>query len=153
MCVIVLSCELAFSFRSKAVPGSAQNIRINPGGKSGRPRWEVKWKREYSRVEACGFSKVERGGSGFRRGGKLDRSGWQVEWKWGTSRLLRDSNRIEACIGGARIGVEMGLDGVLESQQKTCEDLKDCLVEAGATIAACEAKLKQNDEEIAALKE
>ncbi|KAL2613526.1 hypothetical protein R1flu_025218 [Riccia fluitans] len=42
---------------------------------------------------------------------------------------------------------------VLESQQKTCEDLTDHLVEAGATVAALEAELKQNDEEIAALKE
>ncbi|KAL2635650.1 hypothetical protein R1flu_007129 [Riccia fluitans] len=42
---------------------------------------------------------------------------------------------------------------VLESQQKTCEDLTDHLVEAGATVAALEAKLKQKDEEITALKE
>ncbi|KAL2651285.1 hypothetical protein R1flu_019413 [Riccia fluitans] len=42
---------------------------------------------------------------------------------------------------------------VLESQQKTCEDLTDRLVEAEATVAALEAELKQKDEEIAALKE
>ncbi|KAL2644488.1 hypothetical protein R1flu_012075 [Riccia fluitans] len=42
---------------------------------------------------------------------------------------------------------------VLESKQKTCEDLTDRLVEAGATIVAREAKLKQKDEEISALKE
>ncbi|KAL2624436.1 hypothetical protein R1flu_008681 [Riccia fluitans] len=42
---------------------------------------------------------------------------------------------------------------VLESQQKTCEDLTDRLVEAGATVAALQAELKQKDEEIAALKE
>ncbi|KAL2650101.1 hypothetical protein R1flu_018229 [Riccia fluitans] len=42
---------------------------------------------------------------------------------------------------------------LLESQQKTCEDLTDRLVEAGATIVALEAELKQKDEEIAALKE
>ncbi|KAL2633590.1 hypothetical protein R1flu_005069 [Riccia fluitans] len=41
---------------------------------------------------------------------------------------------------------------VLESQQKTCEDLTNCLVEAGATIAAREMELKKKDEEIAALK-
>ncbi|KAL2613319.1 hypothetical protein R1flu_025011 [Riccia fluitans] len=38
---------------------------------------------------------------------------------------------------------------VLDSQQKTCEDLTNRLVEARATIATCEAKLKQKDEEIA----
>ncbi|KAL2623539.1 hypothetical protein R1flu_003744 [Riccia fluitans] len=112
MHVIVLSCELASSFHSKAVPGSAWNIRVNLDGKSDRLKWEVEWKRKYSRMEAWGFSKMERGGSGFRRGGKSGRSGWQVGWKWGTSRLLRDSNRIEADIGGARIGMEMGLGGV-----------------------------------------
>ncbi|KAL2643766.1 hypothetical protein R1flu_011353 [Riccia fluitans] len=42
---------------------------------------------------------------------------------------------------------------VLESQQKTCEDLTDRLMEAGATIVACEAELKHKDEEIVALKE
>ncbi|KAL2651404.1 hypothetical protein R1flu_019532 [Riccia fluitans] len=42
---------------------------------------------------------------------------------------------------------------VLESQQKTCEDLTDRLVEAGATVAGLEAELKQKDCEIAALKE
>ncbi|KAL2631125.1 hypothetical protein R1flu_015811 [Riccia fluitans] len=42
---------------------------------------------------------------------------------------------------------------VLESQQKTCEDLTYHLVEAGATIAAREVELKQKEEEIAALKE
>ncbi|KAL2609315.1 hypothetical protein R1flu_027888 [Riccia fluitans] len=42
---------------------------------------------------------------------------------------------------------------VLESQQKTCEDLTDRLVEAGATVVALEAELKQKDKEIAALKE
>ncbi|KAL2631295.1 hypothetical protein R1flu_015981 [Riccia fluitans] len=42
---------------------------------------------------------------------------------------------------------------VLESQQKTCEDLTDCLVEAGATVAGLEAELKQKGYEIAALKE
>ncbi|KAL2611290.1 hypothetical protein R1flu_022982 [Riccia fluitans] len=42
---------------------------------------------------------------------------------------------------------------VLESQQKTCEDLTDHLVEAGATVAGLEAELKQKDYEIAALKE
>ncbi|KAL2610947.1 hypothetical protein R1flu_022639 [Riccia fluitans] len=89
MCVIVLSRELASSFRSKAVPGSVRNIGVIPDGKLGRPKWEVEWKREYSRMEAWGFSKVERGGSGFRWGGKSGRSGWQVGW-WGTSRLLRD---------------------------------------------------------------
>ncbi|KAL2651954.1 hypothetical protein R1flu_020082 [Riccia fluitans] len=42
---------------------------------------------------------------------------------------------------------------VLESQQKTCEDLTDSLVEAGATVATLEAELKQKDKEIATLKE
>ncbi|KAL2629844.1 hypothetical protein R1flu_014530 [Riccia fluitans] len=42
---------------------------------------------------------------------------------------------------------------VLESQQKTCEDLTYRLVEARATIATHEVELKQKDEEIAALKE
>ncbi|KAL2608346.1 hypothetical protein R1flu_026919 [Riccia fluitans] len=42
---------------------------------------------------------------------------------------------------------------VLESQQKTCEDLTDRLVEARATVAGLEAELKQKDCEIAALKE
>ncbi|KAL2642208.1 hypothetical protein R1flu_009795 [Riccia fluitans] len=42
---------------------------------------------------------------------------------------------------------------VLESQQKTCEDLTDRLVEAGATVAGLEAELKQKDLEIAILKE
>ncbi|KAL2619908.1 hypothetical protein R1flu_000113 [Riccia fluitans] len=42
---------------------------------------------------------------------------------------------------------------VLESQQKTCEDLTNRLVEAGASVAALEAELTQKDEEIAILKE
>ncbi|KAL2611926.1 hypothetical protein R1flu_023618 [Riccia fluitans] len=42
---------------------------------------------------------------------------------------------------------------VLESQHKTCEDLTDRLVEAGATVADLEVELKQKDCEIAALKE
>ncbi|KAL2653807.1 hypothetical protein R1flu_021935 [Riccia fluitans] len=42
---------------------------------------------------------------------------------------------------------------VLESQQKTCEDLTYRLVEARATIASREAELKQKDEQIVALKE
>ncbi|KAL2631173.1 hypothetical protein R1flu_015859 [Riccia fluitans] len=42
---------------------------------------------------------------------------------------------------------------VLESQQKTCEDLTDRLLEAKATVAGLEAELKQKDCEIAALKE
>ncbi|KAL2633152.1 hypothetical protein R1flu_004631 [Riccia fluitans] len=41
---------------------------------------------------------------------------------------------------------------VLESQQKTWEDLKDRLVEVGATIAAREVELKQKNVEIVALK-
>ncbi|KAL2642932.1 hypothetical protein R1flu_010519 [Riccia fluitans] len=47
---------------------------------------------------------------------------------------------------------EMSYAAVLESQQKTCEDFIDRLVEAGATIVAREAELKQKDEKIAALK-
>ncbi|KAL2644612.1 hypothetical protein R1flu_012199 [Riccia fluitans] len=42
---------------------------------------------------------------------------------------------------------------VLESQQKTCEDLTNRLVEAGGTIAGLAAELKQKDCEVAALKE
>ncbi|KAL2641831.1 hypothetical protein R1flu_009418 [Riccia fluitans] len=42
---------------------------------------------------------------------------------------------------------------VLESQQKTCEDLTNRLVEAGGTIVALAAELKQKDCEVAALKE
>ncbi|KAL2650731.1 hypothetical protein R1flu_018859 [Riccia fluitans] len=42
---------------------------------------------------------------------------------------------------------------VLESQQKTCEDLINRLVEAGGTIAGLAAELKQKDCEVAALKE
>ncbi|KAL2603108.1 hypothetical protein R1flu_008773, partial [Riccia fluitans] len=42
---------------------------------------------------------------------------------------------------------------VLESQQKTCEDLTNRLVEAGGTIAGLAAELKQKDSEVAALKE
>ncbi|KAL2650387.1 hypothetical protein R1flu_018515 [Riccia fluitans] len=42
---------------------------------------------------------------------------------------------------------------VLESQQKTCEDLTIRLVEAGGTIAGLAAELKQKDCEVAALKE
>ncbi|KAL2652697.1 hypothetical protein R1flu_020825 [Riccia fluitans] len=42
---------------------------------------------------------------------------------------------------------------VLESQQKTCEDLTNHLVEAGGTIAGLAAELKQKDCEVAALKE
>ncbi|KAL2643020.1 hypothetical protein R1flu_010607 [Riccia fluitans] len=42
---------------------------------------------------------------------------------------------------------------VLESQQKTCEDLTNRLVEAGGTIANLAAELKQKDCEVAALKE
>ncbi|KAL2621524.1 hypothetical protein R1flu_001729 [Riccia fluitans] len=47
---------------------------------------------------------------------------------------------------------ETSYAAVLKSQQKTCEDLIDRLVEVGATIAAREAELKQKDEEIVALK-
>ncbi|KAL2634444.1 hypothetical protein R1flu_005923 [Riccia fluitans] len=42
---------------------------------------------------------------------------------------------------------------VLESQQKTCEDLTNRLVEARGTIAGLAAELKQKDCEVAALKE
>ncbi|KAL2651620.1 hypothetical protein R1flu_019748 [Riccia fluitans] len=42
---------------------------------------------------------------------------------------------------------------VLESQQKTCEDLTNRLVEAGGTIVGLAAELKQKDCEVAALKE
>ncbi|KAL2643250.1 hypothetical protein R1flu_010837 [Riccia fluitans] len=42
---------------------------------------------------------------------------------------------------------------VLESQQKTCKDLTNRLVEAGGTIAGLAAELKQKDCEVAALKE
>ncbi|KAL2622539.1 hypothetical protein R1flu_002744 [Riccia fluitans] len=42
---------------------------------------------------------------------------------------------------------------VLESQQKTCEDLTNRLVEVGGTIAGLAAELKQKDCEVAALKE
>ncbi|KAL2609806.1 hypothetical protein R1flu_028379 [Riccia fluitans] len=42
---------------------------------------------------------------------------------------------------------------VLESQQKTCEDLTNRLVEAGGTIAGLAAELKQKDCEVVALKE
>ncbi|KAL2633715.1 hypothetical protein R1flu_005194 [Riccia fluitans] len=42
---------------------------------------------------------------------------------------------------------------VLESQQKTCEDLTNRLVEAGGTIADLAAELKQKDCEVVALKE
>ncbi|KAL2623107.1 hypothetical protein R1flu_003312 [Riccia fluitans] len=42
---------------------------------------------------------------------------------------------------------------VLESQQKTCEDLTNRLVEAGGTIAGLAAELKQKDCKVAALKE
>ncbi|KAL2654100.1 hypothetical protein R1flu_022228 [Riccia fluitans] len=42
---------------------------------------------------------------------------------------------------------------VLESQQKTCEDLTNRLMEAGGTIADLAAELKQKDCEVAALKE
>ncbi|KAL2652453.1 hypothetical protein R1flu_020581 [Riccia fluitans] len=42
---------------------------------------------------------------------------------------------------------------VLESQQKTCEDLTNCLVEAGGTIVGLAAELKQKDCKVAALKE
>ncbi|KAL2620920.1 hypothetical protein R1flu_001125 [Riccia fluitans] len=42
---------------------------------------------------------------------------------------------------------------VLESQQKTCEDLTNRLVKAGGTIAGLAAELKQKDCEVAALKE
>ncbi|KAL2611940.1 hypothetical protein R1flu_023632 [Riccia fluitans] len=42
---------------------------------------------------------------------------------------------------------------VLESHQKTCEDLTNRLVEAGGTIAGLAAELKQKDCEVAALKE
>ncbi|KAL2612967.1 hypothetical protein R1flu_024659 [Riccia fluitans] len=42
---------------------------------------------------------------------------------------------------------------VLESQQKTCEDLTNRLMEAGGTIAGLAAELKQKDCEVAALKE
>ncbi|KAL2609262.1 hypothetical protein R1flu_027835 [Riccia fluitans] len=42
---------------------------------------------------------------------------------------------------------------VLESQQKTCEDLTNRLVEAGGTIAGLAAELKQKDYEVVALKE
>ncbi|KAL2652298.1 hypothetical protein R1flu_020426 [Riccia fluitans] len=42
---------------------------------------------------------------------------------------------------------------VLESQQKTCEDLTNRLVEVGGTIEGLAAELKQKDCEVAALKE
>ncbi|KAL2620180.1 hypothetical protein R1flu_000385 [Riccia fluitans] len=42
---------------------------------------------------------------------------------------------------------------VLESQQKTCEDLTNRLVEAGGTIVGLAAELKQKDCEVATLKE
>ncbi|KAL2623962.1 hypothetical protein R1flu_008207 [Riccia fluitans] len=42
---------------------------------------------------------------------------------------------------------------VLESQQKTCEDLTNRLMEAGGTIAGLATELKQKDCEVAALKE
>ncbi|KAL2631432.1 hypothetical protein R1flu_016118 [Riccia fluitans] len=42
---------------------------------------------------------------------------------------------------------------VLESQQKTCEDLTNHLMEAGGTIGGLAAELKQKDCEVAALKE
>ncbi|KAL2623985.1 hypothetical protein R1flu_008230 [Riccia fluitans] len=42
---------------------------------------------------------------------------------------------------------------VLESQEKTCEDLTNRLMEAGGTIAGLAAELKQKDCKVAALKE
>ncbi|KAL2611745.1 hypothetical protein R1flu_023437 [Riccia fluitans] len=47
----------------------------------------------------------------------------------------------------------MPIPPVLESQQKTCEDLTNRLVEAGGTIVGLAAELKQKDCEVTALKE